>query len=504
MTRLIEWNVRRAGGALLAGLLAMVMLWQVPAAQAQTLPDSDSDAQATGEQPEQRSKPNIVIFVIDSLRADHVGAYGYTRRPTTPNIDALAKESVLFEQAYTPAPWTLPAIVSLMTSVYPCEHGVLHDGVRLAEGARPLAQRLLRPGYHSFALVANPYAGREFGLDRGFDVFQEVDRSGGRRVAKLLDAYPSEEFFLYLHNIEPHTPHLLAPRKTDGFDAVSKETREELGQRYEALGKFTRQDYEAQRPVGTTDNSKRIARHMEVLTNMRDSYVELYDAAVHEADRVLGTVINALKERGVWDETLFIVLSDHGEEFGEHGGWLHDQSVYEEVIHVPLVIRFPHGEFGGRRLHSVVSLVDVVPTICGYLQRPKAAEGTHGRDLMPVLLEREPDETAEFVVPAMRINVKKYYKLWKETRGDINVVVRKGNWKGIWNVEPDTLELYDLAADPGEQNDASKQHADLALAMQLFARLWQEQCQKNAITPEEIPQIRERARRSLRLLGYAE
>lgn len=452
-----------------------------------------------------RIRPNIVIFLIDTLRADHVGAYGYDRRPTTPNIDALARQSVVFEQAYAPAPWTLPSVVSLVTATFPREHGTLCDRQKLSESLMPLAQRLQRFHYKTLGLIANSFAGHDYDLDRGFEVLQESPRNDGRKVKRLLDAYPGEPFYLYIHNIEPHTPYHFAPAHTDGFPDIPDSTRRKIARRYQKYKAAGRIDFTKHLPIGSTDNTDEQALHLTVLTRLRDDYVELYDASVHLADHMAGSVIDELRERGVWNDTLFILLSDHGEEFGEHGGWFHDQSVYEEQLRVPLIIHFPHEQYAGQHIHSVVSLVDIMPTIFGYLAKPNAAQRTHGRDLMPLIRGEEPDASDEFYVPAMRMNIKKYYRPWKESRGDINVVVRKGPWKGIWNVEPDTLELYDLSSDPHEQHDVAKANPALALAMQAFARVWYENCGKNAAAPPERAEPPgEETLRNLRLLGYVD
>jgi arylsulfatase A-like enzyme len=498
---------REAGRVTLAWRIGVVLLIAGVGcrAWAQTPPESRPDQPDDESAQRIRIRPNIVIFLIDTLRADHVGVYGYDRRPTTPNIDALARESVVFDQAYAPAPWTLPSVVSLVTSTFPREHGTLHDHQKLSKSLMPLAQRLQRFHYNTLGLIANSFAGRDYGLDRGFEVLQESPRNNGQKVERLLNTYPGEPFYLYIHNIEPHTPYHFAPAHTDGFPDIPDSTRSKIARRHQKYQAESRVDFTNNRPVGTTDNTDEQARHLAVLTRLRDDYDELYDASVHLADSMAGSVIDALKERGVWENTLFILLSDHGEEFGEHGGWFHDQSVYEEQLRVPLFIHFPHEQYAGQRIRSVVSLVDIMPTIFGYMAKPNAAQHTHGRDLMPLIRGDEPDASDEFYVPAMRMNVKKYYRPWKESRGDINVVVRKGTWKGIWNVEPDTLELYDLSSDPHEQRDVAKSNPALALAMQAFARVWYENCGKNAAAPPERADAPdEETLRNLRLLGYVD
>lgn len=448
------------------------------------------------------SQVNIVIFLIDTLRADRLGVYGY-QRPTSPRIDALAGEAVVFEQAYAPAPWTLPTVVSLMTSRFPVEHRTLNDQHVLNDALEPLAQRLKRLGYTTLGLYANAYAGADYGLERGFDALKFSLRNGDRHVAALLDEHPGRPFFLYVHNTEPHTPHAFAPPHTDGFRDVPEQRRLEIQTHYVKYRRQTRVDFHKGRPRGTTDNTRAQQRELAALTAMKEDYSELYDAAVRLADTLLGSVVDLLKERGLWDDTLFIVLSDHGEEMNEHGGWLHDQSVYEELMHVPLVMHLPRGQHAGRRVPTVVSLVDVLPTIFDCLGAPQLAQDARGRSLLPLLDGQSPPDADDFCVPGMRLNRKKYYKPWKESRGDINIVVRRGPWKGIWNVEPQTLELYHLESDPGEQQDVSAANPELALAMRKFAQLWYEECESRALKPQRQKKpLDERTLENLRSLGY--
>ena len=450
-------------------------------------------------------RPNIVIFLIDTLRVDRLGVYGYERRPTSPRIDELAREAVVFEQAVAPAPWTLPTVVSLFTSTYPCEHGTLDDRQMLSKRLKPLPERLHRMRYTTLGLYGNPYAGPSFALDRGYDVLDKSWNNDGKKVGKLLDDYPGKPFFFYIHNMEPHDPHLNAPQKLDGFDEVPRKVRRQIKKHHNNYRRLTHVDFDKKRRLGATDNTAEQDRHMAALTALHKEYNELYDGSVWKADSHVGSVIDELKRRGLWDNTLFIVLSDHGEELNEHGGWLHDQSVYEELIHVPLIVRFPQGQYGGQRVDRLVSLLDVLPTIFDFLDEPSYARGARGRSLLPLIRGNEPAAEADFQVISMRINTKKFYRPWKQSRGDINLVVRHGDWKGIWNVEPDTLELYNLATDPGEHTNVSAENEPMALVMKLFAREYYEDCTKHAapILRRE-GELDEDTRRDLRALGYVD
>jgi arylsulfatase A-like enzyme len=415
--------------------------------------------------------PNIVIFLIDAQRADRLGTYGYTRRPTSPRLDALGQEGVVFEEACSAAPWTLPSVASLMTSTFPCEHQTLNDRDRLGESFDTLTSRLKRLGYTILGLYSNPYAGPKFGVARDYDEMSQSKHNDGPKVAKVLDRHPHTPFFLYVHNGEPHNPYE-APMHTDGFSDVSREIRTRVKDHSWAYRRLTRADFMAKQLLGATDNTSEQDEEIAELNTLWVEYNELYDTAVRQADGYVASVIDLLVDRGLWDNTLFIVLADHGEEMSEHGGWLHDQSAYQELMHVPLIMRFPRGEYGGQRVRPVVSLVDVLPTIFEYLGESDLAEDARGESLLPLIRGEVSDDADEFVVPSIRINTKKYYKPWKESRGDINVVVRRGDWKGIWNVETRVFELYDLGADPWEQEEISARNPEVALAMRVFAKLW--------------------------------
>ncbi|MGI9432180.1 MAG: sulfatase-like hydrolase/transferase, partial [Myxococcota bacterium] len=198
---------------------------------------------------------DVVIFMIDTLRADHVGAYGYARE-TTPNIDAFAAEGVLFERAYAPAPWTLPSVVSLMTSTFPCEHGVVLDGQQISPALVPLAEHLRMRGFATASFHANSYAGAISGLDRGFDVSEARDYTDGERVGGWLDEVgPDRPVFLYVHNIEPHTPYKAPSAEAERFAPVTVLARHDVNRllgRFQGLGRV---DWSKGRAPGTTEVS---------------------------------------------------------------------------------------------------------------------------------------------------------------------------------------------------------------------------------------------------------
>lgn len=449
------------------------------------------------------SRPNVLLYLIDTLRADRVGAYGYSR-PTTPTIDALAADGVVFEQAYAPGPWTLPSVVSLMLSQPMCRHGVEVDGVRIDTEATPLAEVMSEAGYATASFIANTYAGRLSGLERGFDTYRGPVDDAGELVGGFLDETGDEPFFVYVHDVRPHDPHQASPESLAPFGEVDSETLKRMRNRAVKYRQLTRADFAHGTPVGSTDNTREQRTALARLDQIHEPYGVAYDARVREADEQVARTLDELRQRDRLDDTIIIVLSDHGEELGEHGGWLHDQSVYDELVRAPLVLRLPGGEHAGERIRTTVSLLDVAPTIADLTGVSVPDDAFEGRSLAPLLAGHAEPHAAPLVA-SMRRNHKKYYGPWKKTRGDQNLVVRDGPWKAIWNVEPDTVELYDLSADPGERRNLSLEHPAIAKRLAAHARTYLAQCQERRGRPQQTSaEISEEAAERLRALGYVD
>jgi arylsulfatase A-like enzyme len=445
----------------------------------------------------------VIIYLVDTLRADRLGAYGY-RRSISPEIDALAAESVLFEQAYAPAPWTLPSVSSLITSTYTCEHGLALKK-KLNPALKTLAERLQSVGYLNGGAYNNLWVGPLAGLDRGYDLLSErtlAQQGRAGDVRQFLDQVNDQPFLMYLHTMEPHDTYLTPYRFFSETGHVSVDLRKNYETLISDYNAARQADWMAGKAVGVTDNTDEQEKLFSSLLGMQDSIELLYDGAVRWADHNLGEVIDVLKERGVWDRAIFIFLSDHGEELGDHGGWLHGQSVYEELVRIPLLIHFPGGEHAGRRVDPPVSLVDIMPTIFDYLGRADLCAGCRGVSLLPLVVGKTHQTASRYSIPALRANRAFYFRPYKESRGDLNVVVRQDRWKGIWNEELSALELYDLDLDPNEKLDVSAQYPELSNAMSQEARNWIDDCHARASQPEDIGKLDIQTQEKLRALGY--
>ena len=448
----------------------------------------------------------VIIYVVDTLRADRLGVYGYPRT-TTPNLDAVAAQSVVFDQAYSPAPWTLPSVASLITSTFSCEHGLTRGKKKLNPSVPTLAEKLSDVGFITAGFYNNLLVGSMAALDRGYQEFVFKSWSDDQRagdVEKFLDRAGDDPFYLYLHTMETHAIESVPSKIIREFGHVSVDDRQKYGENYQLYRELRYADYAANQPVGSTDNSTRQDATRAELDDMLESINVLYDSAVREADSNLGDVVQILRDRGVWNKAIFIFVSDHGEEFGEHGGWFHDQTVYEELTRVPLIIHFPDDEFGGTRSDDIFSLVDVMPTIFDYLDRSAQCATCRGRSALPLLKGLAAVETQAPTVPSLRINEQSYYKAWKEQRGDVNVVVRQGHWKGIWNAEPDTLELYNLELDPDEKFDRSDTELEVTGQLRDYADSWLAECQSRLKAPKELEadELDPETTEKLRALGY--
>lgn len=444
----------------------------------------------------------VIIYLVDTLRADRLSLYGYAKA-TSPGIDALAEESVVFNNAYSPAPWTLPSVASLLTSTFPCEHGLLTERSKLGADWVTLPERLASAGFITKNFYENIFVSKLAGLDRGYESL--VHHPLGVRpneVEDFLSGLGSRPFFLYLHTMEPHKSYSTPPGLISQFGHVGPFKKKEFGEIRWQYNQATAMDWVLKQPIGTTENTRVQKQAMDYFEAIEESINVLYDASVLWADENISNIVDILKEQGIWDRAIFILLSDHGEEIGDHGGWFHDQSVYEELIRVPLIIHFPSNKFAGQRIDTDVSLIDLMPTIFDYLGRSDLCADCRGSSLMGLLDGSKQRQQGELSVNAVRINQKKYYRPWKESRGDVNVGVRQDKWKAIWNDDLQSIELYDLRTDPGEQKDLSGQHAELTRRLGDQIQDWLKVCLSNQKDVDRVGELDEETKQELRSLGY--
>lgn len=343
---------------------------------------------------------NVILISIDTCRADHLGCYGYPRK-ITPNIDALAEEAVVFENAICSVPITLPSHTTMLAGTTPLYHGV-HDNAtyRVAEYNRTIAQILAEHGYRTGAIVSATVLDSAYGLARGFDSYQDnmgrgptgsrpVERPGGattQLAVNWLDEHKGEKFFLFLHYFDPHFP------------------------------------YEPPAPFSSLFRNN------------------LYAGEIAYTDSCIGLLIDKLKQSGLYDSTLLIITADHGEMLGEHSEKTHSYFIYAGAMDVPLIFRLP-GQSRQVRISDNVGLVDIAPTICGMLgiEIPSAMQG---RDLSQCLRKGRGTQQKRYIyceslVPTMY-------------RCNPLLGVVGGGYKYIGTTRS---ELYNTTAEPQEQNN---------------------------------------------------
>ena len=408
----------------------------------------------------------IVLVSIDTLRRDHVGAYGYPK-PTTPRLDALARQGLLAEDAVSPSSWTLPSHISLLTSTDPAVHGGIDMKHGFNRRVPSLARTLREAGYAAQAVTSHLYVSGVYGLDDGFDHLDfhqdRVATDVAERAISLLDRFGDRPFFLVLHFYDPpwHYDPPEAQRKL--FD------------------------------TGYTGPLTGVWRQFKDKTRQSTTPAELqhilalYDGEIRYVDDELGRVLDHMKTRGLDAGTLLVVTSDHGEEFLDHGSWEHQKTLYEEVVRVPLVVTGPG--VGPRREPAQTSLLDVCPTVLAWAGLPPQPSHA-GRSLLAALPERDAyGETEHTADGTSRLFL----------RGGA------GRWKTILSLdrasgEPRKEEWYDLRADPAEQRDA-RPRVEVADAIRKRALgRWRDGRARGVGAPavELTPEQRER----LRALGY--
>jgi arylsulfatase len=306
--------------------------------------------------------PPIILITLDTVRADHLGSYGYFRE-TSPVFDAFAREAVLFENAYAPMATTLPSHTSLLTAFEPLEHGVLaniDDGGNAfgrKPGARSFAEVAKSAGYATGAFVSATPLKRIGGLATGFDVYDEPEgatRDGGDTIRKALDwlaGQAAERTLLWVHLYDPHFPYTPKPPLDTLFLADDQQPRLDA--------------WIAERTIPEVVQPSQCKGRIPTVTRTAHN---LYDAELRYTDELLGRLFEQLRGRGWWGSAVVVVVADHGEGLNQHD-WPQHGRVWNEQLRIPLAIKFPKSAgVPAQRFAKLTGLVDVIPTICGRLQ----------------------------------------------------------------------------------------------------------------------------------------
>ena len=421
------------------------------------------------------ARPNILLITLDTTRADHLGCYGYAR-DTSPRLDELAAESVLYERAISTSSWTLPAHASLFTGKFTTSHGAQYDpdgplrlldaidgspdweryrARGLAPGETTLAGMLSAAGYQTGAVVAGPWMKSPFGLNAGFETYDDAQISTvtGRLAADVTDRAiewidgRTTPFFLFLNYYDPHSP-------------------------YGAPGEWGSHFL----PAGV-DTAERAERPLSV-----EEMIALYDGEIRYMDHHIGRLLDDLRGRGVYENTWIIVTADHGELLGEHGLQGHGLFLFQPELHIPMIVKRPGAKPTRGRASEIVQLVDVPPLVYERLglALPAGIQGqTPGAITHPIVAETYP---LEFTTP---------HGHWR--------ALIEGNLKYAWNSTRQSL-MFDLAQDPGEQQNLIPQDEERARELDTRLHAYLDSLPKpdTAGDDELDPETRE----ALKSLGY--
>jgi arylsulfatase len=433
--------------------------------------------------------PNLVLISIDTLRADRLGAYGYPL-PTSPALDRrLAAEGVVFEQVFSQSPKTTPSHMTMFTSLYPCVHGIElwqseKSGPVLNPRVDTLAEVLRNAGYATAAFTGGVHMNRARGFDQGFQRYRHDDQL--RRSREWLQAHAGHSFFLFFHTYEVHDPYKPPPELAKRFDGdygdgpILEAVRQIRDGGIDGWGRSHKLFWDA---VDRTS-----ARDVRFVSR-------LYDAAIRNMDdATLGPLLDKLDALGLASNTLVVFTSDHGEAFGEHGVFLHDD-LYAGTLHVPLVLRFPGRLPAGVRVAQRARLLDLMPTVLDLLgvASPPALQG---RSLAPAARGTPLPDPADAVIS--EYDSRPGGGVFESVRQGSHVLIR----------DKDRVQLFDLAVDPGEREDRAADHSASVSAMRASLEEWRARCAELASRlgprPTDWRAPDADTLRQLRALGYVE
>jgi arylsulfatase A-like enzyme len=416
---------------------------------------------------------NIILISIDTLRADHLGCYGYSKN-TTPNIDKFSRDSVLFENTIAQAPSTEPAHASIFTSLIPSHHGAFYsDKKPIPQKTVTMAEILKGDGYKTISFNGGGQVAAEFGFDQGFDLYSSfpgridhLDKVFIGKVEAVMDWIknnPNEKFFAFLHTFEVHHPYTPEKEYLRMFDSSYSG----------ALGGHISRELLANINEGRLEMSAEDKQHI----------INAYDGEIFSMDKAFGVLVDFLKKEGLYENTLIIFTSDHGEEFGEHGrmGW-HGHALYDEQLKVPLIIKLMNSRYASTIIGEQTRSLDILPTVLDVLNIP-ALECFEGVSLFSRFKKR--NRTALFAVSQ------------QDTSGQTHPTsIRTNKWK-LYDEK-----LYNLESDPLEQNEVQTGYG--RIREELRSELDYILSQKQSEEENESVDLSEETLKTLKSLGYLE
>jgi arylsulfatase A-like enzyme len=428
--------------------------------------------------------PNVVLIVVDTLRADHLSHYGY-ERPTAIALDGFASQATRFTDCTAPAPWTNPSVASLFSGMETARHGSNDFGAAISTDVVTLAEVIQTAGWHTAAISFNPGIRSELDFHQGFDHFNEYLGKSTHspdiaemidRVVRWLDSRPDKPFFLYLQPMNVHGPYRV-PEEHRGvlLDHAPGTEFRYYGEAMQAI--MRRGELEVRD---------------ELSSEYLQSLLDKYDTAIRYSTDRLADLFQILDDRDLFENSLVIVTSDHGEELFDHGGFSHGYSLHHEVLHVPLYVKLPN-QHDGQVIESPSSLIDLLPTVLDVLGLDDPID-RDGRSLMPTILGTHKDNSKFRIYQTNRRN--RCIGRAIDSRR-FKLIEIKTNYEGI----RDEVRLFDLSEDPGERSDLASERPDtvhrlLAELEERFAA-----ASNRAVAPPEN-RIDRLDHERLRALGY--
>ncbi|MDP6605773.1 MAG: sulfatase [Dehalococcoidia bacterium] len=422
---------RAEGGESDGGIeLTRPVLRAAPEPTAPVLPP-EADARLSALREAGRGRPPVLIYLIDTLRADHLGSYGY-HLDTSPNLDAFADDAVRFSRSTAQSGWTRTSVASIFTGLHPRSHDVNDREDMMSSSAVTLATVLRANGYDTTGFITNGNVAATFGLDHGFDTYVylrerktdeihvQSDELNERALGWLEARDVDRPFFLYLHSVDPHDPY--TPRSPFRERFIETQQFPELA---------------------TLRNLFRTPAADRDVPALSQELTALYDAEIAFNDHHFGELIRWLKANALYEQTLLLVMSDHGEAFYEHGRWGHGNSLYQELISVPLLVKLPGQVGAGLVIDEPAQHVDAMPTILDLLDIP-IPDAVQGRSLLPAVASGQVDPTTQTTA---------YLQLDTRHLESVQTIRRKLIRHPMSDRTGGRVELYDLVDDPFELQD---------------------------------------------------
>jgi arylsulfatase A-like enzyme len=383
--------------------------------------------------------PHVFIYLVDALRADHLSCYGYEKE-TTPFIDDFAKEAMLMKKCFANASWTKPAVASILTGLYPNKHRAEERFDKLSSEVTTISKILKQHGYSTIYLTSNGNVGEEFNFIQDIDHYSMIypehrdapnryfsSEALNHEFFNLIDNNPDltqSPLFAYIHTVDPHDPY--TPRTP--------------------FLKFKRLDLEKRRKnLAYLEELYRKRDHGGLSKEDMEYVVSLYDCEILHNDHHFGQFISFLKRNGLYENSIIIFTSDHGEQFLEHGGLAHGSSIYNEEIHIPLIMRFPNGEYAGLQTDIPVSEVDIFPTILDHVGIEILSD-RDGESIRKLLNKNKIRRTIFIKEYLDGKNIVGFIKSADQSKHIVN-------YRGLGYTEFDSYEVYDIASDFAERDN---------------------------------------------------